>query len=144
MVPYFNVSVSPTPYASFVCLNLWCKAGKGGGHFPSKGLQFKKSSNRVSSCTPQDDQTPLHCAARLGHCTMVKILLENGADPNLSTTAGHTPLHITAREGNLDCACALLDKEASQTVMTKVGETLELVPSYLPDSILPQDTQGLV
>uniref|UniRef100_A0A803SU80 Ankyrin 1 n=1 Tax=Anolis carolinensis TaxID=28377 RepID=A0A803SU80_ANOCA len=72
---------------------------------------------------PQDDQTPLHCAARLGHCSMVKLLLENGADPNLSTTAGHTPLHITAREGHLDCACALLEKEASQTVMTKKGFT---------------------
>lgn len=53
---------------------------------------------------------------------MVKLLLESGADPNLSTTAGHTPLHITAREGHLDCACALLDKQASQTVMTKVGK----------------------
>lgn len=69
----------------------------------------------------QDDQTPLHCAARIGHTGMVQLLLENGADPNLATTAGHTPLHITAREGHVDTALALLQKGASQTCMTKVG-----------------------
>ena len=50
----------------------------------------------------QDDQTPLHCAARIGHTSMVQLLLENNADPNLATTAGHTPLHI-AKVGC--CAC---------------------------------------
>uniref|UniRef100_A0A8C9NT13 Ankyrin 1 n=1 Tax=Serinus canaria TaxID=9135 RepID=A0A8C9NT13_SERCA len=71
----------------------------------------------------QDDQTPLHCAARIGHTGMVKLLLENNANPNLATTAGHTPLHITAREGHMDTALALLEKGASQTCMTKVGES---------------------
>jgi len=69
----------------------------------------------------QDDQTPLHCAARIGHTSMVQLLLENNADPNLATTAGHTPLHIAAREGHVDTALALLEKGASQTCMTKVG-----------------------
>lgn len=51
---------------------------------------------------------------------MVKLLLENNANPNLATTAGHTPLHIAAREGHVETALALLEKEASQTCMTKV------------------------
>lgn len=68
----------------------------------------------------QDDQTPLHCAARIGHTNMVKLLLENNANPNLATTAGHTPLHIAAREGHVETVLALLEKEASQACMTKV------------------------
>lgn len=72
-------------------------------------------------CSSQDDQTPLHCAARIGHTGMVQLLLENHADPNLATTAGHTPLHIAAREGHVDTALALLNTGASQVCMTKVG-----------------------
>lgn len=52
---------------------------------------------------------------------MAKLLLENNANSNLATTAGHTPLHITAREGHVDTALALLEKGASQTCMTKVS-----------------------
>lgn len=77
-------------------------------------------SSSVFSPGVQDDQTPLHCAARIGHTSMVKLLLENGASPNLATTAGHTPLHTAAREGHVDTALALLEKEASQACMTKV------------------------
>lgn len=51
---------------------------------------------------------------------MVKLLLENNANPNLATMAGHTPLHIAAREGHVETALALLEKEASQACMTKV------------------------
>ena len=43
---------------------------------------------------------------------MVKLLLENNANPNLATTAGHTPLHIAAREGHVETALALLEKDA--------------------------------
>uniref|UniRef100_A0A3B5AR00 Uncharacterized protein n=1 Tax=Stegastes partitus TaxID=144197 RepID=A0A3B5AR00_9TELE len=50
----------------------------------------------------QDDQTPLHCASRMGHKEIVKLLLEHKANPNSTTTAGHTPLHIAAREGSAD------------------------------------------
>lgn len=82
---------------------------------------WSRSAQTASLPISQDDQTPLHCAARIGHTGMVKLLLENNANPNLATTAGHTPLHITAREGHMDTALALLEKGASQTCMTKVG-----------------------
>uniref|UniRef100_A0A3Q3B3L5 Ankyrin 1, erythrocytic b n=1 Tax=Kryptolebias marmoratus TaxID=37003 RepID=A0A3Q3B3L5_KRYMA len=58
---------------------------------------------------PQDDQTPLHCAARMGHKELVKLLLEHKASPDSATTAGHTPLHISAREGHVHTIRILLD-----------------------------------
>uniref|UniRef100_A0A8C0UJR0 Ankyrin 1 n=1 Tax=Cyanistes caeruleus TaxID=156563 RepID=A0A8C0UJR0_CYACU len=87
------------------------------------GALGAQSAQTASLPPSQDDQTPLHCAARIGHTGMVKLLLENNANPNLATTAGHTPLHITAREGHMDTALALLEKGASQTCMTKNGYT---------------------
>uniref|UniRef100_A0A671R2J1 Ankyrin-1-like n=1 Tax=Sinocyclocheilus anshuiensis TaxID=1608454 RepID=A0A671R2J1_9TELE len=71
----------------------------------------------------QDDQTPLHCAARMGHNEMVKLLLEHKANPNSTTTAGHTSLHIASREGHAQTASILLDMNAQLTKMTKVGLT---------------------
>ena len=62
---------------------------------------------------------------------MVKLLLENNANPNLATTAGHTPLHIAAREGHMETALALLEKEASQACMTKVWVPGRGGPSHL-------------
>ena len=68
----------------------------------------------------QDDQTPLHCAARMGHKELVNLLLEHKANPDSTTTAGHTPLHIAAREGHAHTIRILLDAEAQQVKMTKV------------------------
>lgn len=69
----------------------------------------------------QDDQTPLHCAARMGHKELVKLLLEHKANPDSATTAGHTPLHIAAREGHAHTTRILLDGNAQQIKMTKVS-----------------------
>uniref|UniRef100_A0A4W5RID7 Ankyrin-1 n=1 Tax=Hucho hucho TaxID=62062 RepID=A0A4W5RID7_9TELE len=70
----------------------------------------------LSSLSP----TPLHCACRMGHKELVKLLLEHKANPNSTTTSGHTPLHIAAREGHAQTTRILLDMEAQQTKMTKV------------------------
>ncbi|XP_043540446.1 ankyrin-1-like, partial [Chiloscyllium plagiosum] len=69
----------------------------------------------------QDDQTPLHCAARLGHLKVVRLLLENGACPLSVSTTGHTALHMASREGHVDVAELLLDRGALLAHMTKKG-----------------------
>lgn len=74
----------------------------------------------ITCLPPQDDQTPLHCAARMGNNEMVKLLLEHKANANSTTTAGHTPLHIAVREGHTQTASILLDMNAQLTKMTKV------------------------
>lgn len=74
----------------------------------------------MRSLPDQDDQTPLHCAARMGHKDLVKLLLDHKANPNATTTAGQTPLHIASREGHVQTVRILLDMEAQQAKMTKV------------------------
>ncbi|GCC46007.1 hypothetical protein chiPu_0030092 [Chiloscyllium punctatum] len=70
----------------------------------------------------QDDQTPLHCAARLGHLKVVRLLLENGACLLSVSTTGHTALHMASREGHVDVTEVLLDQGALLTHMTKVTQ----------------------
>jgi ankyrin repeat protein len=44
-------------------------------------------------------QTPLHCAAKLGHPGLVKTLLEAGATVNATDQQGQTPLQLAANKG---------------------------------------------
>lgn len=68
--------------------------------------------NNPSSATQTDGlsggYTPLHYACREGHIDTVKLLLQYGADPNATTSAGRaTPLMRAAYMGHLE-VCRLL------------------------------------
>ena len=49
--------------------------------------------------TPQEQQTPLHIAARLGNADIVMMLLQHGAAVDSTTKDLYTALHIAAKEG---------------------------------------------
>eukprot|EP00936_MAST-01D_sp_MAST-1D-sp1_P001410 g1410.t1 len=57
--------------------------------------------------------TPLLLASRKGDMTVLRALLEFGADPNVSGAWGFTPLMYAAIFGHVNCAQALLDAGAS-------------------------------
>lgn len=69
----------------------------------------------------QEEQTPLHIAARLGNVDIVSLLLQHGAAVDAVTKDMYTPLHITAKEDQEEVAAALLDHGASLTATTKVS-----------------------
>lgn len=96
---------------------------------------MNESLNEHRFLPDQDDQTPLHCAARMGHKELVKLLLDHKANPNATTTAGQTPLHIAAREGHVQTVRILLDMEAQQTKMTKVKHLCLSLP-VCPDVLV--------
>lgn len=68
----------------------------------------------------QEQQTPLHIAARLGNVDNVVLLLQHGASPDATTKDLYTPLHIAAKEGHEEVVAALLEHGASQNLTTKV------------------------
>lgn len=69
----------------------------------------------------QEQQSPLHIAARLGNVDNVMLLLQHGAPPDSTTSDLYTPLHIAAKEGHEEVVQALLDQGANQNLLTKVG-----------------------
>lgn len=75
---------------------------------------------QLTTCPPQEDQTPLHIASRLGKTEMVQLLLQHMAHPDAATANGYTPLHISAREGQLETASVLMEAGASHALATKV------------------------
>ncbi|KAI9727372.1 MAG: hypothetical protein M1834_008443 [Cirrosporium novae-zelandiae] len=60
----------------------------------------------------RNGQTPLMCAARLGHEVIVKLLLEHNADPNSKNNLGTTPLLYAAKNGHETIVKLLLEYNA--------------------------------
>ncbi|MEV5708729.1 ankyrin repeat domain-containing protein [Actinoallomurus sp. NPDC052274] len=52
--------------------------------------------------------SPLHYASRHGHIDPVRLLLEAGANPNITENYGFTPLHEAAENGHAEVTRALL------------------------------------
>ncbi len=56
--------------------------------------------------------TPLHCAAREGHTEIAALLLDYGADVNVTDAHSIMPLHCAASEGHTETAAVLLSRGA--------------------------------
>ncbi|PSN31977.1 hypothetical protein C0J52_25880, partial [Blattella germanica] len=67
--------------------------------------------------------TPLHSACNMAGATILKLLLENGADPNRRDAQGQTPLHIAVREKDAECVHLLLAHGACVDVVDNDGKT---------------------
>ena len=68
-------------------------------------------------------KTPLHMALSHGQIHAVKVLLENGANPNAATKNGQTPLYYAASYSLLSSAKALLSAGADVNAADVYGGT---------------------
>ena len=65
----------------------------------------------------------LHAASAGGHTDIMKMLLENGADINLTNEQNMTPLHYAVICGGKDAVSLLLENGADTSIRTKEGQT---------------------
>ena len=73
---------------------------------------------------PQEQQTTLHIASRLGNVDNVLLLLQHGASPDALTKDLSTPLHIAAKEGHDEVVAVLLEHGANNRLCNKVDTCL--------------------
>lgn len=66
---------------------------------------------------------PIHLAVTGGYASIVQVLLEHGADPNVRQSGGLTPLHLAAKNGNLQIVLMLLLNGADLSLKTDDGRT---------------------
>ena len=67
--------------------------------------------------------TPLFYACMKGTRDIVKLLLDNGADPGIANNANMTPLHAVSKSGNKEITAMLLDAGADINATDKEGKT---------------------
>ena len=67
--------------------------------------------------------TPLMLAAREGHLSIIKLLLDRGANPNLAHPNGRTALHLASSAGHEEIVQSLLFGGAFINVISKRGDS---------------------
>jgi ankyrin repeat protein len=65
--------------------------------------------------SPSDGATPLWLAARAGHTSCVKLLLEAGADASIPNRKGVTPLDVAIQRKRTEIINLLQDKPAPKS-----------------------------
>lgn len=69
------------------------------------------------------DVYPIHSAVAANQTMLAKMLMEAGADVNVSQKSGVTPLHSAAHNGNIELLIVLLEAGANVHAKTEDGKT---------------------
>ena len=101
---------------------LWA-AATGKEEFAGLLLTCRAQGNSNIKATNSRGKTALHLAAENNHPSLVKLLLENGANPHVRSDGGWTALINTADKGHLEVASLLLRWNANVNATTSSGMT---------------------
>ncbi|MBL3529061.1 MAG: ankyrin repeat domain-containing protein [gamma proteobacterium endosymbiont of Lamellibrachia anaximandri] len=82
-------------------------------------LFFSLSPTVQINITDKDGNAPLHIASKNGHNTIVKILIDKGADVNRTNKNGDTPLNWALIKGHDDIAEFIIGKGADINAVNK-------------------------
>ncbi|KAG5749021.1 hypothetical protein H9Q70_008326 [Fusarium xylarioides] len=92
------------------------------GHLSIAKLLFEKD-NAVLMMLDEDEQAPLHCAAKRGHEPVVDWLLGHDLDVNRADKKGRVALHVASGCGSDAVVKKLLGAAASVNIMDRNGWT---------------------
>ena len=123
-------------------------------------LHYSCIAVRSAGVNVQDDHgdTPLHEACICGKLTILKQLLENGADFSIKNADDETSLHTACKEGSVGIVKEILcrsqsrreellaacDKELNTPLHLAVeGGDLEIVKALLEDHAMPSKSNGV-
>ena len=93
------------------------------GHFEAAEYLVKAGAAINSPSHNGLKAAPIQSAAAAGHAGIVKMLLENRADPNVREQGGYTPLHAAAQNGDEGMIRTLLYGGADLNVKSNDGKT---------------------
>ena len=84
-----------------------------------------KATAKKAIIKPADTsgRTPLHLEASDGNIKQVRLLLENGADPNAQDADGRTPIHWPALRGHVEVVRTLIEYHADINARDNAGRT---------------------
>ena len=84
---------------------------------------LKNGGKKEVNVPAYDGWTPLHAACYKDNLAIVKLLLENGANPNATYYDGRTPLHIACCKNNLAIVKLLLENGTNPNAPYYDGRT---------------------
>jgi len=93
------------------------------GHIDSAEYLVKAGAPINAHSHNEISAAPIHSAASGGHRKIIKMLLENNADPNIREQGGHTPLHTAAQNGDEEMIRTLLYGGADLLLTNNDGKT---------------------
>lgn len=73
----------------------------------------------LEAATTEKGITPLHSAAADGHCEVMRMLIDAGANPNSRRSTGATPLYMAAQGGHVDAIKVLLGAKANPLLSSR-------------------------
>lgn len=80
--------------------------------------------NNIKDVNESSDYgTPLMAAVVKGHITIIELLLEKNADPNIQDIKGTTALHYASMSENIEIANLLVNANANCNLKNNVGKT---------------------
>ena len=86
---------------------------------------LRDNQNRHINAQGSKGETALHFAAYYDNEEAVRILLANGANPNIPDNNGDTALHFAASTGNLAITTMLIEYEANVYIINNIGQTAQ-------------------